>query len=305
MRSRVAAIAQEIGYAPNPMVSALMTSLRTTRKMKFVCNLGFITSFPSRLGWKENPSFARYLTGATRRAGALGYGMETIWIGDQPTDELSRILQNRGVRGLLIPPLPEYGMKLSLPLDPFATVAFGHTFTEKPVHRVTNSQMQTISLALNQCQKHGHRRIGLIMPRFVNDKVGSRWLGGFLAWQATHPHETAIPPLFVDELTEAAVVAWIKKEKPDAILANHGPVLSWIRSNGFYIPDILSFIHLNWTPEKGEISGTNQQPEEIGAAAVDLIAEEINQNRRGIPSTPKTITLESVWNEGTTCPHRR
>ena len=96
----------------------------------------------------------------------------------------------------------------------------------------------------------------------------------------------------------------MKKEKPDAVLANHGPILTWIRKNGFRVPDDVSFVHLNWTPEKGELSGTNQQPEEIGAAAVDLLAEQINQNRRGIPEKPKTITLESLWHEGTTCPDR-
>ena len=68
MRARVAEVAAELGYTPNPMVSALMTSLRSTRKTKFVCNHGFITSFPTRDGWKENPSFARYLTGANARA---------------------------------------------------------------------------------------------------------------------------------------------------------------------------------------------------------------------------------------------
>ncbi|NBR72168.1 MAG: LacI family transcriptional regulator, partial [Proteobacteria bacterium] len=188
---------------------------------------------------------------------------------------------------------------------PFATVAFGHTFNEVPVHRVTNSQFHTISLAMDQCQKRGHRRIGLAMPRFVDAKVESRWLAGYLAWQYTHPELAKIEPLLVDQFDESSVLAWMKKERPDAVLANHGPILTWIRKNGFRVPDDVSFVHLNWTPEKGELSGTNQQPEEIGAAAVDLLAEQINQNRRGIPEKPKTITLESLWHEGTTCPERR
>ena len=305
MRARVAEVATELGYTPNPMVSALMTSLRSTRKTKFVCNLGFITSFPTRDGWKENPSFARYLTGATARATALGYGIETLWIGDKSPADLSRTMHHRGIRGILLAPLPTFGMPLSLSWDPFATVAFGHTFHEIPVHRVTNSQFRTLSLAMDQCQKRGHRRIGMAMPRFVDAKVESRWLAGYLAWQYTHPELAKIEPLLVDQFDEATVVAWMKKEKPDAVLANHGPILTWIRKNGFRVPDDVSFVHLNWTPEKRELSGTNQQPEEIGVAAVDLLAEQINQNRRGIPDKPKTITLESVWHEGTTCPKRR
>lgn len=304
MRARVAAVAHELGYIPNPMVSALMTSLRASKKTKFVCNLAFLTSFPTRDGWKENPSFARYLTGATARATALGYGMETFWTQDLSLPDLARTLQNRGIRGLLLAPLPTFGLPLSLAWDFFAAVAFGHTFTAAPIHRVTNSQFHTISLALDQCLKRGHRRIGLAMPAFVDAKVESRWLAGYLAWQHLHPTLEKIDPLLVDQFDEASVVAWMKKEKPDAVLANHGPILTWLRQNGFRVPDDVSFVHLNWTPEKGELSGTNQQPEEIGAAAVDLLAEQINQNRRGIPEKPKTITLESLWHEGTTCPAR-
>jgi DNA-binding LacI/PurR family transcriptional regulator len=306
MRARIAEVSTEVGYVPNPMVSALMASIRSNRKSKFICNLAFITAFPERRGWRENPSFLRYHVGAKARALSLGYGMDVYWMGEKENygPELSKFMSNRGVLGLLLSPLPEYGTKLGLRWKSFSTVAFGHTFHEVPAHRVTNSQFHTVFLALDECLARGHRRIGLAMPKFVNEKVGARWLAGYLGWQSIHPQETKITPLIVDQLDETTFVAWVRKEKPDAVIANHGPVLTWLRTNGWRVPEDISFIHLNWTPEKGEISGPNQQPEEIGAAAVDLLVEEINQNRRGVPITPKTITLESKWHEGTTCPTR-
>jgi DNA-binding LacI/PurR family transcriptional regulator len=306
-RRRVHEVARELGYAPNPMVSALMANLRAARKTKFVCNLAFVTAFPTREGWKENVSFLRYWKGITERASELGYGVETHWIGDfdRSGQKISQILENRGIRGLILCPLPSFGMKLGLEWDKFSLVALGHTFNEVPIDHVSNNQFHTITRGLEEARLRGHRRMGLTMPQFVDAKVDHLWLAGLLSWQATHPDFPKITPHISDEFDEASVIAWMKREKPDVVLANHGPVLTWVRTNGWRVPDDLSFLHLNWIPEKGEITGLNQQPEQVGAAAVELLAEQINQNRRGCPENPKTITLESVWNEGTTCPKRK
>lgn len=306
MRRRVQKMAQELGYAPHPMVSALMANLRAARKTRFVCNLAFLTAFPTRDGWKENLSFPRYWQGIQRRASELGYGLEVHWLGDHKNSgpELSRVLINRGIRGIILCPLPSFGLPLGLQWESFSVVALGHTFNEVPVDHVSNNQFHTILRGLEEARLRGHRRMGVTMPRFVDAKVEHLWLAGLLSWQATHPDLPRIAAHLTDDFHEEGVVAWIKKEKPDVVLANHGPVLTWIRRNGWRVPDDVSFLHLNWIPEKGEITGLNQQPEKVGAAAVELLAEQINQNRRGIPENPKTITLESVWHEGTTCPRR-
>lgn len=306
MREQVQKVAKDLGYSPHPMVSALMANLRATRKTKFVCNLAFLTAFPTRDGWKDNLSFPRYCEGIQGRATELGYGVEIHWLGDYKNSgtELSRILINRGIRGVILCPLPSFGMSLDLEWDSFSVVALGHTFNEVPVDHVSNNQFHTILRGLEEARLRGHRRMGVTMPKFVDAKVDHFWLAGLLSWQATHPDFPKISPYLTDDFHEEGVVAWMKQEKPDVVLANHGPVLTWIRRNGWRVPDDVSFLHLNWIPEKGEISGLNQQPEKVGAAAVELLAEQINQNRRGCPENPKTITLESVWNEGTTCPRR-
>ena len=121
MRLQVQKVAAELGYTPHPMVSALMANLRAARKTKFVCNLAFVTAFPTRDGWKENLSFPRYVEGISSRASELGYGIETHWLGDHANSgaKLSQILINRGIRGIILCPLPSFGMKLGLQWDSF------------------------------------------------------------------------------------------------------------------------------------------------------------------------------------------
>src|SRR5882762_6787627 len=52
-RDRVQAIAEEMGYRPNPLVAALMTYRRSARRIDKSQTLAFLTSFPSRSGWRE------------------------------------------------------------------------------------------------------------------------------------------------------------------------------------------------------------------------------------------------------------
>ncbi|NDA27054.1 MAG: LacI family transcriptional regulator, partial [Verrucomicrobia bacterium] len=231
MRRQVQKVAAEMGYTPHPMVSALMANLRAARKTKFVCNLAFVTAFPTREGWKDNLSFPRYYRGIRERASELGYGLEVHWLGDfeNSGEKISQMLFNRGIRGVILCPLPSFGMKLGLQWDRFSLVALGHTFNEVACDHVTNNQFHTILQALEEARLRGHRRMGLTMPRFVDAKVEHLWLAGLLSWQATHPDLPKIEPHLTDDFKEATVVAWMKREKPDVVLANHGPVLTWLR----------------------------------------------------------------------------
>jgi transcriptional regulator with XRE-family HTH domain len=57
-RERVQQIARDMGYRTNALVSALMSNLRQTRAPSDVTTLAFLTSMPSRSGWREIAAFS-------------------------------------------------------------------------------------------------------------------------------------------------------------------------------------------------------------------------------------------------------
>jgi DNA-binding LacI/PurR family transcriptional regulator len=307
MRAKIHKVATELGYTPNPMVSALMVSLRAKRRAGSAFNLCYLTAFPTREGWRQIPVYPLYHEGARRRAAELGYGLELHWFGDaeRSGNRLSGILHARGIPGVIIAPLPEQGMKLGLDWSRFTTVAIGWSFNEVACHHIANSQFHTINTALAVCRDRGFTRIGFTIPQIVDEKTEHIWLAAYLGFIARHPSLKKLPPLITQTFEAPEFLAWQKKHRPEVIVTTHQPIKKWLTDSGVRIPEDVAYVHLDLTADFPDFAGINQQPEQVGAAAVDLLVEQINQNRRGIPEVAKSVLVEGVWREGATLPSSR
>ncbi len=301
MRDRVQRAAVELDYRPNPLVTALMTNIRRNRSGRR-CTLGFLNCFENSDTWrKHNPTFLRFQQGAEARATELGYRIEYHWLGEFAghNARLGKVLHARGIPGFILAPMPEHGMRLDLEWDDLAMVAIGHTFTEFQPHRVSNHQFHTIILAMKHLVAAGCRRIGLVMPQMDDDKVENVWSAGYIAARMRHRLPMIIP-LTTPEFKPGVVIPWIRKSRLDAVISTNEHVLKWMRADGFSVPADIRFAHLDWCEEKGVMAGINQQSERIGAAAVDLLVEQVNNNEYGIPTQPKTVMIEGRWSDGPT-----
>jgi DNA-binding LacI/PurR family transcriptional regulator len=304
MREQIVRVGAELGYKPHPMVSALMASLRKNRRPVGFFNLAFLTAFDSADGWREYPTVVRYFESARRHADILGYGVVHHWTGEARGSgkRLSTILDAGGIPGVIIAPLPRRGVKLNLDWARFAAVAIGWSFDEVPCHHVANNQFHSINTTLETCLRRGFRRIGFAVTRNVDAKSEHVWLSAYLGFHALHPELRKIAPCLLDQFTEADYAAWYKKNRPEVIITTHLDLVSWSQNLGLRIPDDIRFVHLDWNPALTGLSGMDQQPEEIGAAAVELLVDQISLHRRGIPKVPKSVHIEGLWQEGASLP---
>ena len=105
MQPRIEAIAVKLGYAPDPMLSALSAYRKSQRPAAFHANIGWINNHarPEDLYASD---FLRYYQGAGERAKQLGYALEEIRLADISFNmkRLGRILDATGVKGLLLAP---------------------------------------------------------------------------------------------------------------------------------------------------------------------------------------------------------
>jgi hypothetical protein len=56
-------------------------------------------------------------------------------------------------------------------------------------------------------------------------------------------------------------------------------------------------VNLNWQLEDGSDYGIDQQMDLVGAAATDLVVEQLQSNQYGVPAKPKTVYLVGRWVE--------
>jgi len=150
----------------------------------------------------------------------------------------------------------------------------------------------------------GWRRPGAILHQRLSAAVENRLLGSYLAFVHENLGGLIVPPMLCSEeqLTAEGVVAWVRKNNPDVVIASRSIVMEWLRDAGFRIGRDIGFVHLDCPPDSLTLAGMDQRLTEVGGMAVEMLGEQIQANQRGIPRIPKIVEIEGIWHEGPTLP---
>lgn len=307
---RVRATCRKLGYRPNPLVAALMRSRRRHAPPTDTLTLAFVTAFPTADGWRTHPSpiFRQMFAGAEARARERNYRLEHFWLfrDGMSNRRFSRMLEARGIRGLLVAPVPDTHTTLELDWDAFSAVVLGLTPATRAFHRVTTDYYQSMLLTMEECLKLGYKRPGLAARLETIKRLEFRWEGAYFVACERFGLRAPPAPLFVEEWSADAVERWLACERPDVVI---GPVLgkleTLIRASGRRVPADLGLVGL-LVPRAGDrLSGVLQDGEVVGAVAVDQLIGAVERNETGIPAHPITHTTLCRWNPGRTLRRQR
>jgi LacI family transcriptional regulator len=303
-KKKVNAAAKKLGYQANALVSILTAQIRKSRISPTVSTLGYITSFP--LDTSKHDHWTEFYHGAREQAGDLGYGLDIIWR-RQPgmtTSKFNGILRARGIRGVIITPLPDAMGHVTMDFSRLAAATVGYPLAKPHIHHCSGWHLQFMSLALRKIIRKGYRRIGhAIFPdadRFASFSHSSR----FLLYQSTIPAKQRIPMLVHPQEKRAPTIeqfqSWLKKHQPEVILCTGYLVEEWMAELGLEAPKDVAYANLSLIDKGSGASGIFEQTRKVGACAVDLVVEHIQQNILGVPDIPKSIHIEGEWIEGKT-----
>ena len=304
-RERVLAAAARLGYRRNPLVSALMAGLRGRNERGREAHvLAYAESFPPNANPQFVDSLRRFREGAAAGAARHGYRLEVFRLGAGGLSEarLERVLQARGIRGVVFAPMPRPGTPLKQAWADHAVAAVGFSLANPALHRAVNHQIHSIRLALDALLGLGYRRIGLVISRSHDARVEHRWLSSVLLTRHEHRDTGAsFPLLFEDKIGPRLLAAWLKKERPEVVVTTEPQVAPLLRRRA-PAGSRIGFAHLDLTAELPDCSGIDQNNERVGAAAVDLVVEQLHGNDFGLPENPKTVLIEGRWVPGSTAP---
>lgn len=304
-RERVRLLAKELGYRANPLISAHMSYLRALRPkytglcIAFVCNRSL-----AEMRADTRTPLEKYYLGARARAEELGYELELFNLFDHGMSSLrlSQILIARGIPGVIIAPLSEGSGLSDVAMDwpAFATAMIEHTFVEPRLHKVCNDEFSTIGRMIQRLLDYGFTRIGIAMPTRADEHANHFWLAGYGTFQALAQPAQRIPHLITPDWNPKKLLAWYRRWKPEAIITISADAVTWLREAGIRVPEEVSCATLYWKEDRAYLSGYYQNHELIAAAAVDMIAGQLNRNERGLPASEKTTLIQAEWREGTT-----
>lgn len=306
-RNRVKAIAAQLGYRINPLVSALMQSRRSGKPVKHA-TLAYVTNYPTRYGWMpEHHDRPNFFPGAAERAQDFGYKLEHFWLAEpgMTPRRFCDMLSARGINGLIVGRLPPGQNSLDLEWHRFSCVALGMTLRSPILHHVTENHFDTVWQSMERCRERGYKRVGIVFPD-GNDspRVGHRWLGAYFSQQLQFPARDRLPICAEKPTDEAHFRTWFLKHKPDAILVNNARLLiEWLGRLGKKVPRDVGVVSLEHRRDF-ECTGIYYDPAKIGGLAVEMLIGLMHRNETGVPAVQHEIMLTGEWREHCMLPPR-
>lgn len=298
-KQQVREAAQRLGYRPDPMLTSLAAYRRNTRTIPFQSVLAWVYNHSAKRSMEAFPDYEDFELGASQRAEELGYRLEVFWLkrrGPMTPTRLGDVLRARGIQGVLLPPQAEVGRPLSLPWESFASVALGHSLPGPRLHRVSNDHVFLITQLLDTLRARGYRRIGYDMWAQDNLRTEQRVLAALM----THSQTKSVPIRVYEQFQPKEFLAWVRQHRLDAVVVRDVRAQRALERAGYLIPDQCGVVYV--TMKKGDTSkaGFSHNNWQLGATAVELVANHLQNGRLGLPDHPWKIHLESLWQEGPT-----
>lgn len=301
-RKRIRRIADQMGYAPDPMLSSLVAYRTQKRPAAFHGKLAWLVSSARGFNWRDVPHFRDSYDGALARARRCGFEFELFDLHSASIrpGRLAEILRARNISGLLLCPQRIPHVTLEFPWEKFSAVTFGYGVAEPKLHTVSPAHYLAVRRIMDELHRLGYRRIGLALDGAQNERTDGNNLAGYLVGENAAQRPLAVPPFHEPYTSVAALGKWIQKHQPDAIVSGAYYVLDMLRELGVKVPTQLGVAcPCIPSPDSG-LSGVFEDWKCIGEIAVDVLVAMLNRGERGVPARPQRLHVEGPWIPGRT-----
>ena len=305
MRQRVLEAAEQLGYHPNAYVNVLMSHVRSGKKLKDEGVIAMLVDAPSQKEWHEVDSYRVFHQGVLRRSIELGFQVECFFLREPNMNiaKLECILHTRNIQGIILAPPYRGNRSLDLHWERYAAVGVGFGWEPQELDRVAYDNQQNFITAFQELLRLGYRRIGTVLDeRFTTgNRCGIKWFTGYLECQNQLSREYRIPA-FADTPTDITLPRfqkWYEKWRPDVLLTLTGRERKWLDAMQLRVPEDVGLACLAQQAQP-DYARIDENGEEVGATASELVASKIARNEYGPPSRPKIIMIEGRWVDGVT-----
>lgn len=304
-RERILAVADELGYRPNPLVAALMSQLRLKRRRRTE-TIAIVTRQGQPISRREERFYQILYQSIVREAARLGLGIDEFEAGGEMTDNrLNRVLKARGIHGVIFFPgvAPAGRDYPDLDWAAFATVLIGFNTARLGLHQVVSDYAYDIDLALQTAQREGARRIGFAIPPEIDRTTNHAWQARYLLYQhaCRAADRVPIPVLGGANFKAETVLRWFDRHRPDTIIIALENVARWLAAAGIEAPRDVRLINLVQRGEPG-LAGIDPLTHEVGQAAVNLLMSLLQGSEFGLPAYPRVVSIKGRWSPGRSFP---
>lgn len=297
---RVREVAEAMGYAPDPALSALVAYRTGNRLPSSHGSLAWITDTPESRrihAYFEEPVFRA----AAARSKSLGYALEIFRLGpgEYKAAQLERLFHSRGIQGALVAPLNEQRVLEGMTWERISAVAIGRSLRQPRLDHVTADHFEAGYRICATLKERGYRRIAFLSPSRTDDRVQHRFYASIRA-AALDGERGWTPPFLIGESDPVVLARFVEKHRPDAVVSDDPAGLVSLRAAGLRIPEDLGFASTRIFGDDHTISGIRPAMTDIGERAVSFLHMKLLVAERGIPDRAAGTVFPGHWQEGET-----
>ena len=297
-RRVIEAVAARLNYRPDPALARIAAN--RWRRLSAPSTIAYVTTNHPDGGILDDDCIA----GARQRAEIFGYHIEHFRFEDYGSAKrLGEVIYSRGIKGVIIGKLCRNDFTETFPWQHFALVASDTGFFRPPIQIVMPDHSHAVHRAWTEATALGYRRIGLVL---FTEYTAVDYFDKVSAYLFNQRNLPAGERLKIGHFTngdDAALKAWLRREKPDVILGFNGYFCHWLKTLGYVIPRDFGFIALmsGETPTDN-LTRLKEDLGLIGQIALDQLDVLLRTNQYGLPRIVSTLMIESVWVPGATLP---
>lgn len=307
-QARVLSAAEALGYRHNPLLGEVMRSTRRGAPNHYLGTLAYVTPYDDVEEWRGTPTLCRHWSAARDQAALFGFGVSEFALTSHgmTARRLGEILKARGITGILLAAFPKEPFELVLPWEHFATVPVGHMVRNPQLDCVVSDHTQAVLLAGRVLAARGYRRIGLAIESYQNSITNHGWANGYAALPGENAELTAVPAFLPERISARAFLDWVRRHRVDCVLTlstfrnEPNAMREWLAGGGMNCPGEIGLVSLDVTNASSPWAGIDQNSDEIGKAAVDLVVSKLRAGERGIPKVRRSLLVHCQWREGET-----
>jgi LacI family transcriptional regulator len=309
-RARIQAVAESLGYRPDPMLSAL--SMYRASRVRATAQPSMAILMRSRNN-RTDTFFAddQFLKGARAACERMGYRLTVFSVGSGAGEgaRLSRVLRSRGIGGVILGSLDINTREFEMEWDDFCAICIETHHLGLSLHTVGNNQVSITRAAVRKAFELGYRRIGLAVGLVEEFSLRKPFTMGYLVEVHEHKGLAKLPPLLLRSnetpVTVKRLGAWLKRHRIDAILSNWSTMPDLLRAAGYKVPGDMRVATLDYNPHRGVFAGMRQSHEIVGGRAVEALSLLMKTHQRGPIRLPNVTLVDGCWQDGPEMPPKR
>ncbi|HSI85484.1 MAG: LacI family DNA-binding transcriptional regulator [Candidatus Methylacidiphilales bacterium] len=298
-QERIRLTAEHLGYRPNPLISALISERRRKKPSGYGSTLAFLNAHKEKHNWQHSHNYKVVYKALCRYAGERGYRVEEFWLTEpgMTSRHMRKILLSRGIRGIIVCPLPSDMHTLDFDFSDFAAAAIGYTLRSPALDHVSADYYSIMQLVIRNLSELGHKRISFVTSPTTNQRVNHLSLGAFLAEKYSNPSQGLLDPLIINLRDKPAIFQWLEMLKPDAVITAVHAEYCIMKDYVSTLRTVISEPLLCVVDARAETSDTGviQNLERKARAIVHLVTSRVERAEFGPVISPQTILVQGTW----------